>query len=121
MKKNVIVFACVLLAAVGIYLLTQSQTIDAASYEGASVYEVEIKDHKFTPDRITAKAGEKFKLLVHNRDATPEEFESDDFRREKIIPGNSSATIFVGPLEPGEYHFFGEFNEDTANGYLTVE
>ena len=121
MKKNLIVLACVILAAAGVYGLTQMQTIDVASYEGAPVYEIEIKDHKFTPERITAKAGEKFKLLVHNRDATPEEFESDDFRREKIIPGNSSATIFVAPLEPGEYHFFGEFNLDTAIGYLTVE
>lgn len=121
MKKNIIALVCILLVVGGIYLLTQIQTVDVASYDGAPVYEIEIKDHKFTPERITAKAGEKFKLLIHNRDATPEEFESDDFRREKIIPGNSSATIFVAPLEPGEYHFFGEFNLDTANGYLTIE
>lgn len=85
------------------------------------VYEIVIKDHTFTPDEIQVPAGEKIKLVVHNQDPTPEEFESDDFRREKIIAGNSKATIFVGPLEPGKYHFFGEFNLDKANGYLVAE
>ena len=85
------------------------------------VYEVIIKDHTFTPDEIRVPAGEKIKLVVHNQDPTPEEFESDDFRREKIIAGNSKATILVGPLKPGKYHFFGEFNLDKANGYLIAE
>lgn len=84
-------------------------------------YNIVIKDHKFTPDEIRAPAGQKIKLVVDNQDPTPEEFESDDFRREKIIAGNSKATIFVGPLEPGKYHFFGEFNLDSANGTLYVE
>ena len=35
--------------------------------------------------------------------------------------GNSKATIFVGPLEPGKYHYFGEFNMDSANGYIVAE
>ena len=85
------------------------------------VYELRIKDHTFTPDELHVPAGEKIKLIVHNDDPTSEEFESDDFRREKIIAGNSKATIYVGPLEPGKYHFFGEFNLDKANGYLYAE
>lgn len=121
MNKGLVIAVGVVLLAGVIYALTQMEMVDPADYENAPTYEIEIKDHKFTPDQISAKAGEHFKLLVHNRDATPEEFESDDFRREKIIPGNSSATIFVAPLGPGKYHFFGEFNLDTANGYLTVE
>lgn len=84
-------------------------------------YEIRIKDHTFTPAELKVPAGEKIKLVVFNDDPTPEEFESDDFRREKIIAGNSNATIFVGPLEPGKYHFFGEFNLDKANGYLIAE
>ena len=86
-----------------------------------NVYTITIKDHIFTPDEIRVPAGEKIKLIVDNQDPTPEEFESDDFRREKIIAGHSKATIFVGPLEPGKYHFFGEFNLDKANGYLIAE
>ncbi|MBL4804900.1 MAG: cupredoxin domain-containing protein [Alphaproteobacteria bacterium] len=93
----------------------------AAAPSEDGVYTIVIKDHKFTPEEIRVPAGEKIKLVVDNQDPTPEEFESDDFRREKIIAGNTQATIFVGPLKPGKYHFFGEFNLDTANGYLIVE
>ena len=89
--------------------------------EEKEFYEITIKDHKFTPTELRVPAGKKIKLKVHNQDPTPEEFESDDFRREKIIAGGRTATIFVGPLKPGKYHFFGEFNLDTANGYLIVE
>lgn len=93
----------------------------AAQPQEKGVYEIVIKDHTFTPDTLHVPAGEKIKLIVHNQDPTPEEFESDDFRREKIIPGNSKGTIFVSPLKPGKYHFFGEFNLDKANGYLIAE
>jgi plastocyanin domain-containing protein len=80
-----------------------------------------IKDHKFEPASIEAAANQKLKLVVENKDATPEEFESHDLHREKIIPGNSTATINVGPLKPGTYKFFGEFNEATAQGTLVIK
>ncbi|MDB2682917.1 cupredoxin domain-containing protein [Alphaproteobacteria bacterium] len=80
-----------------------------------------IKNHKFTPEEVHIPAGEKIKLIVDNQDPTPEEFESDDLRREKIIAGNSKATIYIGPVKPGKYHFFGEFNLDTANGYIIAK
>ncbi|MGH1378444.1 MAG: DUF6746 family protein [Alphaproteobacteria bacterium] len=84
-------------------------------------YEITIKDHKFSPIETVVPAGQKIKLRVSNQDATPEEFESHDMNREKIISGNKTATIFVGPLKPGKYHYFGEFNMDTANGYIIAK
>ncbi|MEQ1789691.1 MAG: cupredoxin domain-containing protein, partial [Rickettsiales bacterium] len=48
-------------------------------------------------------------------------FESHDFNREKVISGNSEGVVFVGPLDAGEYKFFGEFNEKTAQGKLVVK
>ncbi|MDH5721718.1 MAG: cupredoxin domain-containing protein [Alphaproteobacteria bacterium] len=89
--------------------------------EEKGVYEIVIKDHKFSPEEIKVPAGKKIKLIVDNQDATPEEFESHDFNREKIIAGNTKATIFIGPLKPGKYHYFGEFNMDSANGYIIAE
>ena len=80
-----------------------------------------IENHKFTPDRIEVPAGKKVKLLVENKDATPEEFESSALKIEKVIPGKSKATIFVGPLKPGEYKFVGEFNEKTAKGVIVAK
>lgn len=85
------------------------------------VFELVIKDHQFEPSRLLVPAETKIKLLVHNQDATPEEFESYELNREKVIVGNTSATIYVGPLDPGEYPFFGEFNPDTAQGVLVAE
>jgi hypothetical protein len=101
--------------------LTDETVAVAVALPLATIHEITIKNHIFTPDEIHVPAGKRVKLIVHNQDPTPEEFESDDFGREKIILGNSTATIFVSPLKAGKYHFFGEFNSDLANGYLIAE
>lgn len=80
-----------------------------------------IKDHRFEPAEIHVPAGRKVKLIVHNQDPTPEEFESHELNREKLIAPGSKATIYVGPLQAGRYPFFGEFNEKTARGTLVAE
>jgi plastocyanin len=88
---------------------------------GEPEFALAIEGHKFTPDRLEVPAGKKVKLLVQNKDATPEEFESHALKIEKVIPGKSKATIFVGPLKAGEYKFVGEFNEKTANGVIVAK
>ncbi len=80
-----------------------------------------IKNHKFQPAETTIPAGKKMELIIDNQDSTPEEFESHELNREKIIAGNSKARIFIGPLAPGRYPFFGEFNEATAQGAIIVK
>lgn len=82
---------------------------------------LEIRNHLFYPDRLKLPAGVKVRLLVINRDATPEEFESYSLNREKVIMGGQQTVIFVGPLAPGEYEFFGEFNPRTAIGRIIAE
>lgn len=84
------------------------------------VYDIIIKDHQFQPARLEVPAGVRVKLIVDNQDPTPEEFESYELNREKVIMGNSKVTLFVGPLKVGEYSFFGEFNPKTAQGILVV-
>lgn len=93
----------------------------SAMAEETPMFNISIKDHKFNPATVEIPAGQKVKLVVKNEDKTPEEFESHDFNREKVIPGGSTANIFVGPLEKGEYKFFGEFNPATAQGKLIVK
>jgi plastocyanin len=83
--------------------------------------EISIKDHKFTPEALKLPAGKAIKILVKNLDASAEEFESQDLGFEKVIPGNSSASVRVKPLKPGTYMFFGEFHQDTALGHVVVE
>ncbi|MBM70009.1 MAG: hypothetical protein CME43_11095 [Haliea sp.] len=85
------------------------------------VFELEIRDHLFIPEEIVIPANTKVKLVVINHDVTPEEFESYELNREKVILGGSKANIFIGPLAPGVYPFFGEFNPRTAQGRVVVE
>jgi hypothetical protein len=80
-----------------------------------------IKDHRFQPSKLSVPAGKKIKLLIDNKDTTPEEFESHSLNREKVIAGNSTAIIYIGPLESGRYPFFGEFNEATAQGAIIAK
>ena len=80
-----------------------------------------IRDHKFVPPEITVPAGKKIKLVIENQDATAEEFESYELNREKVVPPKAQVTIFVGPLEPGRYPFFGDFHKDTAQGKLIAK
>jgi hypothetical protein len=95
--------------------------IGLALAEGPPEFTLTIKDHRFEPAELTVPSGQKIKLNVVNADPSPEEFESHELNREKIIPGNTSAKIFVGPLTPGVYPFFGEFNQKTAQGKLVAK
>lgn len=85
------------------------------------VFEISIRDHLFYPDQLVIPSGVKVKLIVNNNDSTPEEFESYELNREKVIMGGRKATLFIGPLQPGEYPFFGEFNPQTAQGKVIAE
>tara|TARA_R110002111_G_scaffold229555_1_gene290772 strand:- start:816 stop:1145 length:330 start_codon:yes stop_codon:yes gene_type:complete len=87
----------------------------------APIIELEIRDHLFYPAELIIPAHTKVKLKVFNRDPTAEEFESYELNREKVIPGHSEAVIFIGPLEVGEYPFFGEFFPKTAQGKVVVK
>ena len=98
-------------------LLLVSSIAQAADYDVKLV----ISNHKFEPAELTVPTGQKIKLLVENKDATPEEFESNELNREKIVVGNGSITVFLGPLDAGRYPFFGDFHQETAQGVLIVK
>ena len=88
---------------------------------GKPVFKIEIRNHLFMPSEIVIPANTKVKLLVTNSDPTPEEFESYELNREKVIMGERTAIIFIGPLLPGEYPFFGEFHPHTAQGKVIAQ
>jgi hypothetical protein len=100
-----------------VFISLSSGSLMAATPE----FEIEIRNHLFQPDVLTIPAGTKVKLVIYNRDPTPEEFESYELNREKVIPGGRKAIVFIGPLAPGKYPFFGEFNPQTALGTIIVE
>lgn len=84
------------------------------------VVELVLKEHLFAPTQLILPAGKKIKLLIHNQDSSPEEFESFSLNREKVILGQATGVVFLGPLEPGEHSFSGEYNPDTARGLIKV-
>jgi plastocyanin len=106
-----------------IVLLTLIAGLAATAFadEATPTFEIVIKNHKFDPATLEVPANKKVRLIVKNQDPTPEEFESYELNREKVIAGNSQAIIFIGPLEPGTYPFFGEFNPATAQGKIIVK
>ena len=104
------ILAAALLAAAG-----------AAYAANEPEFTIVLRDHRFAPSQIMVPAKVKVRLVVDNQDPTPEEFDSHALNREKVVPGNSKATIYIGPLSPGSYPFVGEFNATTAQGVVVAQ
>lgn len=111
--------AAVAVMVFGIVVAGRSFAADAPRDEIAVT--LTIKDHQFSPSNIDVPADKKITITVENKDATPEEFESHDLHREKVVAAGATATVIVGPLKSGVYKFVGEYHEDTAKGTLTVK
>jgi plastocyanin len=82
---------------------------------------IQIKDHKFIPQSTIVPANEKIKLVIENLDRTIEEFESGDLHKEKLVSGGKKITIIIEPLKAGEYKFFGDFHQKTAQGKIIAK
>ena len=84
-------------------------------------YVLVIKDHKFEPAQLNIPVNTKVKICIENQDSTPEEFESFQLNREKLVTSKGKIYVFIGPLKPGAYKFFGDFHKDTAQGEFIVK
>ena len=91
-----------------------------ASADGADAA-IAIKNNRFEPAEIRVPANQRVKLVIHNQDSSPEEFESHQLNREKIVPAGAKVSIFIGPLKPGRYEFWGEYHSKTAKGVVVAE
>ena len=87
----------------------------------AADYTLTIKNHRFTPSEIKVPANKRVQLTVVNQDSTPEEFDSDALKVEKVLPGKGKGLVRIGPLKAGKYPFVGEYHEDTAKGTVIAE
>jgi hypothetical protein len=81
-------------------------------------FELNLKDHKFTPSELTIPADKRVKLTIKNLDSTPAEFESHNFKAEKVVPGGGEVSLYIGPLKAGTYGFFDDFHENETKGTL---
>lgn len=101
--------------------LAPAAALAADKQDTAKEYKLVIENHRFQPGQITIPANQIVRFLVENRDATPEEFDSRDLDREKVLMGNSKGKVFIGPLKPGRYKFRGEFHDATAQGIVIAK
>lgn len=92
--------------------------VQAASEE---IYVITLQDHRFSPAELIIPSNKKVKIMVENRDSTAEEFESYSLNREKMITGKGTIILYIGPLKPGSYKYFGEFHQSTAQGIITTK
>ena len=76
-----------------------------------TTYSLTVRNGKFEPSTLAVKAGVKFKLVVSNKGTTPAEFESSELNREKVVPAGASMPLYIGPLAPGAYPFFDDFDQ----------
>src|SRR5437899_12874445 len=74
-----------------------------------------IENHRFTPEAITVTAGTSFVLVITNKDATPEEFESHAPRIEKVIQAAKALRLRMPALKQGTDNLDGDLNQTTAN------
>ena len=102
-------------------LLLLALLLPTLSFAADPEFQLSIQDHKFEPAELHVPAGKRIKLIVINRDPTPEEFESYELHREQLIPGNTRGTVYIGPLAPGRYPFFGDFHPKTTTGVVVAE
>ncbi len=84
-------------------------------------FDLTIKDAKFTPETIEVPANTKFRLKIKNEGPGPEEFESSELHKEKVLAEGASSFIIFQPLKPGTYQFIGEFHPKTAKGQIVVK
>lgn len=84
------------------------------------VQEIVAHDKQFFPAEITLPAHTKVRVVVKNQETIPVEFESTDLSREVLIMHNTEKSFYIGPLEPGKYAFFNDYNRK-AHGLIIVK
>lgn len=89
--------------------------------ENLPAFGLSIKDGRYAPEQLVVPAGQKIKLVIRNDGPGPEEFESSDLNREKLIKAGKTVEVTLGPLSPGTYKFIGEFHPETAQGQIVAK
>ncbi len=100
----------VMIAAMGVYPLISGAT-DAVPV-------ISIHNAQFEPRELAIAPGVRTQIIVRNLDAIPAEFESYDLSREVIVPAHGEISLYVGPVDPGRYEFFNDFNRSMKGAII---
>lgn len=85
------------------------------------VFKMTIKDHQFQPSTLNLPIGVKVKLLIINLGPEREGFNSFDLNRDKTVSEGEEVTVYLGPLDPGNYKFWSRYHRDTMTGQVIVK
>jgi hypothetical protein len=83
-------------------------------------YELSLQDGHFIPPQLAVKAGERFKIVLHNLGQGPAEFEHAAARGESVVPRRDHLRGDP-PAHAGTYPFFDEFNPQLPEGSILAE
>ncbi len=78
-----------------------------------------IRNRVFEPNEFEVPAGQRIELHIRNADTSASEFESFELHREKVVPAGQEVVVYIGPLRPGSYEFFDDFNP-RARGHVVA-
>jgi cupredoxin-like protein len=104
---------------IGAWIVAIPLLLTISAEAQAPTISVTIRNHKFVPEQIEVPANQKVEVHVINADPTPAEFESFELRREKVVAAGQEIILYVGPLKPGSYEFFDDFNP-SARGHVVA-
>lgn len=106
--------------AITLSLVLALALASAAAADAPPAITLTLKNHRFTPASLTVPAGQKVRVTLINQDPATEEFDSHDLRLEEVVTPMGRISFDVGPLQPGQYSFMGEFHAETAQGKVTA-
>ena len=86
-----------------------------------TIYQIELKDHKFTPSEIHVPTGKPFLVVVTNDNDAADEFEMLLPAVERPLQPGQQGKVRVRPLGPGRFPFFGESDPDNEQGVFVSE
>jgi plastocyanin len=104
-------------------LLNSVKALAAASQQKPpeTIIVITLENHHFSPSEVHFPSGQPVVLLIKNRDATAEEFESAALKVEKILAAKGETVVHLRPTEHGHYTFVGEHHEKVARGVLIAD
>jgi plastocyanin len=114
MRTNLSLIGALALAVIALTTPLSARADDATAA-------ISIKNKAFDPAELAVPANQKVKITVTNTDGEAAEFESLELNREKIVPAHDSVTVYVGPLDPGTYPFFNDFDPAKAKGKIVAK
>ena len=101
-------------------MLCASAAGDLAFADDEATFRIEFDDGQVTPRRLEVPANRRFGLELGNKGKSPAEFESLELRKEKVLAPESTTSMVIRTLDPGEYEFFDDFHPDAPPAVLVA-